>query len=100
MSLHDSWKAAVIQIAARLAPLRYVPVVPQRGSAAGKPTRLSRSDEFLSSTGRSSKMTMWWNWQTRDGQNVVPTAALGVRVSPWAHCITEGSRIRLAETVC
>lgn len=44
----------------------------------------SRKGGFDSRTGRSSNMTMWWNWQTRDGQNVVPIAALGVRVSPWS----------------
>lgn len=26
---------------------------------------------------------MWWNWQTRDAQNVVPQG-MGVRLSPWS----------------
>ena len=33
---------------------------------------VSRKGGFDSRTGHSSKMTMWWNWQTRDVQIVVP----------------------------
>ena len=29
-------------------------------------------------------MTMWWNWQTRDGQNVVPYEAWEFK-SPHGH---------------
>ena len=28
-------------------------------------------------------MAKWWNWYTRDAQNVVPLAGMGVRLSPW-----------------
>jgi hypothetical protein len=28
-------------------------------------------------------MAEWWNWQTRDAQNVVPQG-MGVRLSPWS----------------
>lgn len=62
------------------------------GALSTWPVRLSAKDigpsrrkgGFDSRTGHLSSMTMWWNWQTRDGQNVVPIAALGVRLSPWS----------------
>ena len=36
---------------------------------------------FDSRTGHSR--AKWWNWQTRDAQNVVPQG-VGVRISPWS----------------
>jgi hypothetical protein len=40
----------------------------------------------LSEIPRGSRINMakWCNWQTRDAQNVVPPAGLGVRISPWS----------------
>ena len=40
-------------------------------------------------------MTKWWNWKTRDAQNVVPQG-LGVRLSPWSLDIAGAAGVQLA----
>lgn len=61
-------------------PCGFAGSTPARRTEASRLVRLSVQDAgpssrkggFNSRTGRSRNMTMWWNWQTRDAQIVVP----------------------------
>ena len=71
---------------------------PPSGCAGSTPARRTDWPVRLSAQGRQplklegwvrfpyglTDMAKWWNWQTRDAQNVVPVTGVGVRLSPWS----------------